>query len=506
MSRMDTSLLDTHQELLLERIEGMVQRIKVGYSQVESIWHSLLAETQLNLFAGDRVIRVVCRALYGAKTQSKSPLLDPALETWDVEWRHGQDMLKMVSFRIDQGWVNHASQILLSISEAFYAAEKKMRIILRAVKRLQSENIAEKAWKDDATGYPRKEEDRRIRFSKIIDAWAELFISLDFYGFPDDFAKLEDRISEILNESGGWKKTGWRTAFTESGYADPFFSDPDDTDPSESRAQREARNPSAPSFRNPFSRQQRDKSSHQRSPESDATAGSQSKSQSKARAEPKRPRTAYSGKAYSRSTRSSEARSNNAHANKSRFKDTHSSRAGRSNSAFEEVDVDELHDFFDQNRQSPGQNRVSKLDLQSYNEEWDKLEPNSAAIPFPCKKLSAGDISRVSLLYPRRGFYMDPDHTAIANIQAFFLAAFDLKPRYWESARHLKMGFEEAAEKSKVEALKEQLKKDRFRYHPDKLGQRTEGAENSGPLQDNPTAKLVHLAVSRLLDECKCYS
>lgn len=92
-----------------------------------------------------------------------------------------------------------------------------------------------------------------------------------------------------------------------------------------------------------------------------------------------------------------------------------------------------------------------------------------------------------------------------ANTQAFFLGAVGLAPRYSENpgTARLQMGFDRSqASPAQVKELVDILKKEKMRWHSDRLGRRS-GAQPgvvNETLQKDDRARAVFHAVCELMD------
>ncbi|MCL7548331.1 hypothetical protein, partial [Staphylococcus aureus] len=92
-----------------------------------------------------------------------------------------------------------------------------------------------------------------------------------------------------------------------------------------------------------------------------------------------------------------------------------------------------------------------------------------------------------------------------ANVQAFFLGAAGLTPTYTDPLGKIQMGFNKAAASdAQIKQLVDMLKKEKTRWHSDRLGRRTAGlAGNSGTneaLTKDPRARAVFHAVCDLME------
>lgn len=150
--------------------------------------------------------------------------------------------------------------------------------------------------------------------------------------------------------------------------------------------------------------------------------------------------------------------------------------------------------------------------FQTYNTHWLSLPASSPAIPYPTRTLQRNLFSDPATLW-------SPFTTAIpsawsnetvmqANAQAFFLGAVGLVPTYTENPATGKilMGFDKKLAKGEVVSrLVEVLKREKVRWHSDRLGRRNGGlsgigAEVNEGLQREEGARAVFHAVCELME------
>lgn len=149
--------------------------------------------------------------------------------------------------------------------------------------------------------------------------------------------------------------------------------------------------------------------------------------------------------------------------------------------------------------------------FKTYNDRWTALSPSDPNIPFPARGLSASSLhARDTLWAPlcasSISTWSDED-VMKANAQAFFLGTVGLTPEYKETPAtgRIEMGFDRAkANPAQVQVLRDMLKKERMRWHSDRLGKRNGGVGGSGgvneELQRDVRARAVFHAVCELME------
>lgn len=147
--------------------------------------------------------------------------------------------------------------------------------------------------------------------------------------------------------------------------------------------------------------------------------------------------------------------------------------------------------------------------FQSYNTRWNALAPTDPNIPYPCRGMKSTALTtRDTLWAPLVSSPISTwsDETVMqANAQAFFLGVAGLVPKYTEApgTGRIVMGYDKAkANPEQLRALVDVLKKEKTRWHSDKLGRRNGGVA-TGPnenLQRDERARAVFHAVCELMD------
>ncbi|KAL9078707.1 MAG: hypothetical protein Q9157_002393 [Trypethelium eluteriae] len=456
-----------------ESAQRKLKRIEIGYDKIDKIWNSLLTETRLNLPAGDAVMQILCRGLFENERPKRNDL-QPLLQVWHDEYNTGKNIVRGITSDINANRFDVANEKLL-------VAENKMKVMLTAVERMGYENIAEKAWNNDAKGDSSRQEVRQIRFRNMLRIWIDVFGHLRFYDF-ESFSILEDRIDEIIAKSDGWTKSGRKARFKPWYCSDPFL-------------------PAGVSYMGHFAKGP--------APNLGGLQGNSRRFNN----QEKKTGAAGSSSSSHASTSKDESRRSDTGSHKPHHR-KHRRTTSPPRTAAEE-DIDDLKDFFTAtpdskagktNKLAPTPEKKIILSLKEYNQKWDTLDPHSPRVPFPAPSLLASNISssRLLVVAGTERLQWTADQRTMANIQAFYLLELGIRPRYWMERNQIKMGFSSATRAEKVETLKLQLKTERFRWHPDKLGARkNEGQEEDGSsLRYDSLAKMVQLAVQNLYDAC----
>lgn len=148
--------------------------------------------------------------------------------------------------------------------------------------------------------------------------------------------------------------------------------------------------------------------------------------------------------------------------------------------------------------------------FKAYNERWNSLPATDPAIPYPARGLQASSLSaRDSIWAPRMNADVSTwnEETVMqANAHAFYLGVVGLKPRYTETpgTGQIECGFDTAsASPEQIKQLVDMLKKEKPRWHSDRLGRRNGGIMGGMPneiLQKDVRARAVFHAVCELMD------
>lgn len=148
--------------------------------------------------------------------------------------------------------------------------------------------------------------------------------------------------------------------------------------------------------------------------------------------------------------------------------------------------------------------------FKSYNDWWNALEPTDPNIPYPARGLLASSLSaRDSIWAPhlKDDISSWSDETVMqANAQTFYLGVVGLEPHYTvkSGTGQILCGIEKtSASPEQVKQLIDILKKEKPRWHSDRLGRRNQGVVGGGPneiLQKDVRARAVFHAVCELMD------
>ncbi|KAM3414147.1 hypothetical protein BST61_g10805 [Cercospora zeina] len=146
-----------------------------------------------------------------------------------------------------------------------------------------------------------------------------------------------------------------------------------------------------------------------------------------------------------------------------------------------------------------------------YDEKWKALPPSSPDVPYPARGLHAGGLAaRDSLWAPNISTHVaswSEETVMQANAQAFYLGVVELAPRYTRNSAsgRVEVGFDKSqATPSQLQQLVDMLKKEKIRWHSDRLGRRNGGrAGLNEALQKDERARAVFHAVCELMDSAQ---
>ncbi|KAK3110838.1 CorA metal ion transporter [Teratosphaeriaceae sp. CCFEE 6253] len=144
--------------------------------------------------------------------------------------------------------------------------------------------------------------------------------------------------------------------------------------------------------------------------------------------------------------------------------------------------------------------------FRTYNERWSELSPIDPNVPYPARGLRASALQALDTLWaPAVSSPLatwSEENVMQANVQAFFLGVVGLDLQYSETGGRVTMGYDRArASAAQVKQLVDILKKEKTRWHSDRLGRRHGG--RPGPneaLQSDPRARAVFHAVCELME------
>lgn len=146
--------------------------------------------------------------------------------------------------------------------------------------------------------------------------------------------------------------------------------------------------------------------------------------------------------------------------------------------------------------------------FKTYNDRWTALPANDPNIPYPTRTLRPTSLSaRNTLCAPSVSIPVsDWSDEAVmqANAQAFFLGSVGMAPTYSDDGPtgRVTMGFDRRkATAEQVGRLVEVLKKEKGRWHSDRLGRRNGGREGvNGGLAGDGRARAVFHGVCELME------
>lgn len=136
--------------------------------------------------------------------------------------------------------------------------------------------------------------------------------------------------------------------------------------------------------------------------------------------------------------------------------------------------------------------------FQTYNSRWLALSPISADIPYPTRSLQATALSDSSTLPHAASHAFSAEQIMQANAQVFFLLAVGIKPEISDNGMVSYNRY--APGETKTKELVEILKKEKVRWHSDRLGRRNEGSGGvNEALQRDERARAVFHGVCALM-------
>lgn len=166
-------------------------------------------------------------------------------------------------------------------------------------------------------------------------------------------------------------------------------------------------------------------------------------------------------------------------------------------------------------RASPPQSiltpREAKQLYKTYSDHWSALSPTDPNVPYPARNLRASSLlARDTIWAPYVTQHPETwsEETVMrANIQAFFLGVVGLSPQYTEApaTRMIETGFDQhratAGQKAELISI---LKKEKPRWHSDRLGRRNRGRPGANQeLQEDDPARAVFHAVCDLMEAAR---
>ena len=500
---MSCSRAVSHQDrlaILRTRFRSIVQQ----YATTESMWNTLLVETKLNLLAGNGAIRILCRALF-EKGSTWPKLMKPIVLIWESEFQHAEDMIECLAYRVDQDWLNYNETLFQSCDEVLDAARDKASLLLRSVNDMGDEETSERVWREFVEDKPQLKKTRMDRHDTLVRVWSKLFIYLEDHEKPENLSDLELTIDRVLRKCAVRREKESSARFNGSQYIDAagkvWFDYPGSRQAPYFGKHRSEKTDARPG------------KTDARPGETDAQSGRTNAQYGRTDAQPektdapfKKTHSSRFSAQYPRSF-SSPGRTETKHSpsteEKAGDKQSKASDAQSSKRDSKLRRVDTKLATSTEEKASKTQEKATSA-LKRYNERWDKLGASSSAIPFPTVWLEATAISNSRLIVSGRGTGLPwtAEEIATANVQAFFLLELEIKPKYWMDRKKIRMGFSENTGLDRVESLRLQMKKERFRWHPDRLGARNDGKEEvNARLRDDRMAKIVRNAVQSLYDE-----
>ena len=146
--------------------------------------------------------------------------------------------------------------------------------------------------------------------------------------------------------------------------------------------------------------------------------------------------------------------------------------------------------------------------FKAYDERWNALAPTDPNIPYPARRLQPAALTARDCIWapmvdsPVASW--SEEVVMQANTQAFFLGVVGLTPEYSEAGGtgRITMGFNKGqASQTQVKELVDILKKEKMRWHSDRLGRRNGGMAGANEaLQRDEKARAVFHAVCELME------
>lgn len=134
---------------------------------------------------------------------------------------------------------------------------------------------------------------------------------------------------------------------------------------------------------------------------------------------------------------------------------------------------------------------------ETYNSRWLALAANSLSIPFPTPKFTATSLSNLSTIPYVKASGWSEERVLQTNAQLFFLQALQLTPVFSEDDGIVGVNGSEEAKKK----LLDMMKKERVRWHSDRLGRRNGGDEGvNETLQSDERCRAVFHGVCGLAE------
>ncbi|KAK4498068.1 hypothetical protein PRZ48_010724 [Zasmidium cellare] len=151
--------------------------------------------------------------------------------------------------------------------------------------------------------------------------------------------------------------------------------------------------------------------------------------------------------------------------------------------------------------------------FKTYNERWTSLPATEANIPYPARGLKASSLgTRDSIFAPlcsANPTTWSEETIMQANAQAFYLGVVGLTPIYKEApgTGRIEIGFDKTqATPAQIKELVDMLKKEKMRWHSDRLGRRNGGMGGgmvNEALQKDERARAVFHAACELMESAQ---
>ncbi|QIW96031.1 hypothetical protein AMS68_001549 [Peltaster fructicola] len=148
----------------------------------------------------------------------------------------------------------------------------------------------------------------------------------------------------------------------------------------------------------------------------------------------------------------------------------------------------------------------AKALYQTYNDRWSVIAPSDPELPYPGRKLqSAALVDRATIWAPMVSSAVSTwsiEDVIRVNTQSFLLGVVDLTPNYTDRLSKIEVDFDHSkADPVQLQLLFDMLKKEKMRWHSDRLGRRNGGeAGVNEALQQSQVARGIFHAVCELSD------
>jgi hypothetical protein len=142
--------------------------------------------------------------------------------------------------------------------------------------------------------------------------------------------------------------------------------------------------------------------------------------------------------------------------------------------------------------------------FEEYESKWKQIEPTDPNLPYPSLNGSASELFSKPNQQALQNITISEDTIAELNAMTFFLLAFRLRADVVVQGMETPtMEVSPEAPIDNITALRNQLKVERTRWHPDKFGRRMLDASDAQKSALEKEARFVFNAVSSLYERCE---